>query len=87
MIAETRSHIVRWRSRFRRRRVCLSSLFEKHDGEELLDCNKELQQCLQSSNDGETILFILDGILTSRTKHVGYWNFFQFTVPSYSLDE
>ena len=27
MIAETRSHIFRWRSRFRRRRVCLSSLF------------------------------------------------------------
>ena len=26
MIAETRSHIFRWRSRFRRRRVCLSSL-------------------------------------------------------------
>ena len=25
MIAETRSHIFRWRSRFRRRRVCLSS--------------------------------------------------------------
>ena len=26
MIAETRSHIFKWRSRFRRRRVCLSSL-------------------------------------------------------------
>ena len=26
MIAETRSYIFRWRSRFRRRRVCLSSL-------------------------------------------------------------
>ena len=26
MFAETRSHIFRWRSRFRRRRVCLSSL-------------------------------------------------------------
>ena len=26
MVAETRSHIFRWRSRFRRRRVCLSSL-------------------------------------------------------------
>ena len=26
IIAETRSHIFRWRSRFRRRRVCLSSL-------------------------------------------------------------
>ena len=29
MIAETRSHIFRWRSRFRRRRVCLSSLVSK----------------------------------------------------------
>ena len=29
MIAETRSHIFRWRSRFRRRRVCLSSLFPR----------------------------------------------------------
>ena len=27
MMAETRSYIFRWRSRFRRRRVCLSSLF------------------------------------------------------------
>ena len=27
MIAETRSYVFRWRSRFRRRRVCLSSLF------------------------------------------------------------
>ena len=27
MIAETRSYIFRWRSRFRRRRVCLSSLY------------------------------------------------------------
>ena len=26
IIAETRSHIFRWRSRFRRRRVCLSSI-------------------------------------------------------------
>ena len=30
MIAETRSHIFRWRSRFRRRRVCLSSLISIH---------------------------------------------------------
>ena len=30
MIAETRSHIFRWRSRFRRRRVCLSSLISRH---------------------------------------------------------
>ena len=29
MIAETRSHIFRWHSRFRRRRVCLSSLLLK----------------------------------------------------------
>ena len=29
MMAETRSHIFRWRSRFRRRRVCLSSLMLK----------------------------------------------------------
>jgi len=28
MIAETQSHIFRWRSRFRRRRVCLSSLMK-----------------------------------------------------------
>ena len=26
MIAQTRSHIFRWRSRFRRRRICLSSI-------------------------------------------------------------
>ena len=32
MIAETRSYIFRWRSRFRRRRVCLSSLIKRnHD--------------------------------------------------------
>ena len=31
MIAETRSDIFRWRSRFRRRRVCLSSLISNHD--------------------------------------------------------
>ena len=31
MITETRSHIFRWRSRFRRRRVCLSSLFSKNN--------------------------------------------------------
>ena len=30
MIAETRNHIFRWRSRFRRRRVCLSSLISRH---------------------------------------------------------
>ena len=29
MIVETRSYIFRWRSRFRRRRVCLSSLFRQ----------------------------------------------------------
>ena len=29
MIAETRSYIFRWRSRFRRRRVCLSSLVSR----------------------------------------------------------
>ena len=29
MIAETRSYIFRWRSRFRRRRVCLSSLLTR----------------------------------------------------------
>ena len=28
MIAETRSYISRWRSRFRRRRVCFNSLFQ-----------------------------------------------------------
>ena len=36
MIAETRSHIFRWRSCFRRRRVCLSSLlgsFSNDDGD------------------------------------------------------
>ena len=33
MIAETRSYILKWRSRFRRRRVCLSSLvyWGRHD--------------------------------------------------------
>ena len=31
MFAETQSHIFRWRSRFRRRRVCLSSLLSSHD--------------------------------------------------------
>ena len=31
MIAEIRSYIFRWRSRFRRRRVCLSSLMWKHE--------------------------------------------------------
>ena len=31
MIAETRIHIFRWRSRFRRRRVCLSSLITNHN--------------------------------------------------------
>ena len=31
MIAETRSYIFRWRSRFRRRRVCLSSLLLSND--------------------------------------------------------
>ena len=31
MIAETRSYIFRWRSRFRRRRVCLSSLLSSND--------------------------------------------------------
>ena len=30
MIAETRSYIFRWRSRFRRRRVCLSSLLSMY---------------------------------------------------------
>ena len=29
MIAETRSYIFRWRSRFRRRHVCLSSLLQQ----------------------------------------------------------
>ena len=33
---------------------------------ELLDCNIELQQCLQSSNDDEAILFLFDGILAGR---------------------
>ena len=37
MIAETRSHIFRWRSRFRRRRVCLSSLLtEQRKKKEIL---------------------------------------------------
>ena len=31
MIAENRSYIFRWRSRFRRRRVCLSSLMTQQD--------------------------------------------------------
>ena len=37
MITEKRSYIFRWRSRFRRRRVCLSSLVETNRvGEEVL---------------------------------------------------
>ena len=34
--------------------------------EEILDCNIELQQCLQSSNDDEAILFLSDGIPVGR---------------------
>ena len=39
MIAETRSHIFRWRSRFRRRRVCLSSLLRFWRQRELVEVN------------------------------------------------
>ena len=56
--------------------------------EELLDCNIiELQQCLQSSNYDKTVLFLFDGILADWRKHAQCRNFFEFTVPSYSLEE
>ena len=42
MIAETRSCIFRWPSRFRRRRVCLSSLFIRHN---LLHSTTYNKQC------------------------------------------
>jgi len=40
MIAETRSHIFRWRPRFRRRRVCLSSLLSVNTTTTLWACGK-----------------------------------------------
>jgi len=39
MIAETRSYIFRWRSRFRRRRVCLSSLMREEVTHISWQCN------------------------------------------------
>ena len=59
------------------------NLFFYRRGTELLNCNIELQQCLQSSNDGKAILFLFDGILAGRRDQVPCRNFFEFTVASY----
>lgn len=59
------------------------NLFFYRRGTELLNCNIELQQCLQSSNDDKAILFLFDGILAGRREQVPCRNFFEFTVASY----
>ena len=46
------------------------NLFFYRRGTELLNCNIELQQCLQSSNDDKAILFLFDGILAGRREQV-----------------
>ena len=59
------------------------NLFFYRRGTELLNCNIELQQCLQSSNDDKAILFLFDGVLADRREQVPCRNFFEFTVASY----
>ena len=52
MIAETRSHIFRWRSRFRRRRVCLSSLIiQTENGEQFGPWRSNLLIVLLQTNE------------------------------------
>ena len=56
MIAEMRSYIFRWRSRCRRRRICLSSRNLKFSrGRCLTDCIKEM--CLNACRTSSTTIF------------------------------
>ena len=59
------------------------NLFFYRRGTELLNCNIEVQQCLQSSNEDKAILSLFDGILAGRREQVPCRNFFEFTVASY----
>ena len=56
MIAETRSYIFRWRSRFRLRRVCLSSLMKQRG-----DCDHKLKDITNYKDmDSDRLSHLLD---------------------------
>ena len=82
MIAETRSHIFRWRSRFRRLRVCLSSLMTKNDNKYTIAMMKTLQTSLVDTCCPSTVqvcVFPLGFISVNRwsslpRRRMMFWN-------------
>ena len=86
MIAETRSYIFRWRSRFRRRRGCLSSLMS-HGTLLVLEPPKQTNADLKSAN--EVLVLIHEMVLAycspflmaiSRAKRLWYFKH-SFPIP------
>ena len=70
MVAETRSHIFRWRSRFRRRRVCLSSLYWKESDEK--------QWCYDNngfSSSSSVLLFLFEYLSTDTSSYKLIYNY------------
>ena len=72
MVAEMRSHIFRWRSRFRRRRVCLSSQWKESD---------EKQWCYDNNgfSSSSSVLFFLSEYLSTDTS--SYKLIYNFPIP------